>query len=62
VRSISNHIPAKTRNGEKILVGKPEEEKPLERPTGKLDNFKMVLFISFGWIQLVQKGANCGCF
>jgi hypothetical protein len=50
------------RNGEKILVGKPEEKKPPERPTGKLDNFKMVLVFSFGWIQLVQEGASGGCF
>jgi len=50
------------RNGENILVGKPEENKSPERSTGKFDNFKMVLVLNFGWIQLVHEGVSGGCF
>jgi hypothetical protein len=63
------------RNMCKILVGKPEEKRPLERPRCRWDdNIKIVLIIGFeglGWIHLtldrnqwwapVNKIKNLGC-
>jgi hypothetical protein len=48
----------KTRNAYRILVGKPEGKRPLERPRRRwMDNIKMDL-IEIGWDGMVWTGSN----
>jgi hypothetical protein len=53
------------RNAYKILLGKPEGNRPLERPTRMwVDNFRMDLteigWSGMDWIVLVQDGTSGG--